>query len=91
MNIVVQNTGRFGYWLTLSDGRSVELSPKVGPISLPEREKKVNSALIKMLDKGLIRIIAPVKPAAKKVKTTPKSRASTKKPKMTTKPKMRES
>jgi hypothetical protein len=89
MNIVMENTGRFGYFLTLSDGRSVELSPKVGPVSLPKRETEVNGALKKMLDKGLVKIIKPPKSTSKKTKTTTTAKAPTKKLKATTNPKMR--
>ena len=79
MDIIVQNTGRFGYWLTLSDGRSVELSPKAGPVSLPERELEVNGALQKMLAKGLVRRVMSDKTALKKSKTGAKSGTTEKK------------
>ena len=89
MSIVVKNTGRFGYWLTLSDGSTVELSPRVEPISLPDREEKVNRLLKKMLDKGLVRKMEIKKAASKKVKTRPPAKTSRSKSRSTVKPKTR--
>ncbi len=79
MDIIVQNTGRFGYWLTLSDGRSVELSPKAGPVTLPQRELEVNGALQKMLERGLVRRLEPGKTASKKTKSEAQAGAAGKK------------
>lgn len=71
MNVILQNTGRFGIWLTLSDGRSIDLSPRVPPVSIPARELTVNKSLKKMLERGLVQ---EVKAAQK----TPKKKTSLK-------------
>lgn len=65
MNVTLQNTGRFGFWVTLSDGRSIDLSPRTQPVSVPARELKVNRSLKKLLDRGLVQEIkAPPKKKA---------------------------
>ena len=67
MNVTLQNTGRFGFWLTLSDGRSIDLSPRVQPVSIPKRELTVNKSLIKLLERGFVQEVkaAPQKPKKK--------------------------
>ncbi len=89
MSIVVQNTGRFAFWLTLSDGTAVELSPRVGPITLPEREEKVNLSLKKLLAKGLVKQMETGKAGSGKSAAGAKRKTAVKKAKTTTKPKAR--
>ncbi len=76
MNVTLQNTGRFGFWLTLSDGRSIDLSPRTGPVSIPKRELTVNRSVIKLLEKGLVQ---EVKPAPKRPKKKAQGKAPVKK------------
>lgn len=57
MNVTLQNTSRFGVWITLSDGRSIDLSPRTPPVSVPARELKVNRSIKKLLDRGLVQEI----------------------------------
>ena len=67
MNVTLQNTGRFGLWVTLSDGRSIDLSPRTPPVSIPARELKVNRSIKKLLDRGLVQEIkAPPKKKSQK-------------------------
>ena len=54
MNVTLKNTSRFGFWVTLSDGNSIDLSPRTKPVSVPERELRVNSSLKKLIDRGLV-------------------------------------
>ncbi len=72
MNVTLKNTSRFGFWVTLSDGKSIDLSPRTKPVSVPERELRVNSALKKLIERGLIENIE--KPTrTKQAKVSPKN------------------
>ena len=54
MNVTLKNTSRFGFWVTLSDGSSIDLSPRTKPVSVPQRELIVNRSLKKLMDRGLV-------------------------------------
>ena len=84
MNVTLKNTSRFGFWVTLSDGSSIDLSPRTEPVSVPKRELIVNRSLKKLMDRGLVEEIKEPRPAkaakdkgpAKKAKAPPKKTAT---------------
>lgn len=82
MNVTLQNTGRFGFWVTLSDGRSIDLSPRTQPVSVPARELKVNRSLKKLMDRGLVQEMkAPPKKKPQKKTANKAAGKKTAKPK----------
>ncbi len=66
MTVTLQNSSRFGFWITLSDGEFIELSPRTKPVSIPKRELTVNNSLRKLLDRGLVQQVKSVTPKKKK-------------------------
>lgn len=57
MEVKIDNlTGR-PLWIQLTDGRSVDLSPRVCPVTIPKRELNANTSLKRLLDLSVVRVI----------------------------------
>lgn len=56
--VKIDNLSGRALWVQLTDGTSVDLSPRVCPVSIPKREVDVNTSLKKLLALSVVRVIS---------------------------------
>jgi len=58
MTAIIDNLTDKMLFISLTDGRTLDLSPQVCPVSIPENELKVNVKIKKLLARGVIRLVS---------------------------------